>query len=1214
MKTLAMVQLVLLLMLGAIKCGDDGRSFRPGIDSLSCPAGDVALGTAAIFEWSASDPDGRVVGCYYGLDDDPLGNWTTAAACTLSNISVGTHVFFIVAVDNNDKRSLPVSCSFSVRELGHDCSVSPTNLDFGTVEIGSSADLSFTVTNNGSTTFSGTAEEACDNYSIVSGGGSYSLGAGESHTVTVRFAPTSCGGHACTVETGVGACSDVDCAGEGGGADCELSITSLDFGTVDVGSSEDLTFTLTNTGCTPLAGTISESCDNYSIVSGGGTYSLDAGEVLTVTVRYSPGSSGTHTCAIETGLTGTPCSAVQCTGEGAELTTACVVSPTTLEFGVVEVGSGADLTFTITNSGTATLSGDLTKSTAGDCGDFTIISGGGPYSLGAGESLTASVRFNPSSCGIKSCTIITGVGACSNVTCTGEGEDSRCDISPESLDFGQVGVGAIADRSFTITNTGCGTLTGTVSESCGEYSIISGSGSYSLEAGQSKAVTVRFEPSSCGTRTCRIETGSEACPDVLCTGEGSDTSCTVSPAGLDFGGVEIGSTKDVSFTVRNTGCTILTGAISESCDDYSIISGGGSYTLIQGQSRTVTVRFTPAVCGTSVCAIETGFEGCADVSCTGVGERFDCDVNPTNFGFGPLEVGSYADATFTISNNGCRTISGVVTESCLDFSIVSGGSYSIDPGESHTVTVRFMPSSAGSRTCTMDIGGGSCPHFVCSGTGQVTDCIVSPASLDFGSVALGSSRDTTFTIINDGSSTLSGEIGETCADYSIISGGGWYSLSPGGSRVVTLRFSPTACGTRGCTIETGDGACSDVSCTGVGDLVACDVSPASFNFGTVALGSSVDTTFTITNNGCSTLSGTISEACADYSIISGGGSYSLSPGGSRVVTLRFSPTACGARGCTIETGADACSDVSCIGMGDLVACDVSPTFFDFGTVTLGSSVDTTFTITNLGCNPVSGTISETCADYSIISGGGEYSLGAGESRVVTLRFSPAVCGTRNCTIETGAGACSDVSCTGLSDLVACVVSPAVFNFGTMTLGSSVDTTFTMTNLGCNPVSGTISETCADYSIISGGGAYSLNPGQSRVVTLRFSPTVCGTRSCTIDTGGNVCSDVSCTGVGEDYGCSVEPSSIDFGSITVGDYADTTFTITNTGACGTVTGTIAEACADFEILLGGGAFTLAPGELKTVTLRFIPATAGAKSCTITLGSDHCSDVQCDGLGI
>ena len=65
-------------------------------------------------------------------------------------------------------------------------------------------------------------------------------------------------------------------------------------------------------------------------------------------------------------------------------------------------------------------------------------------------------------------------------------------VTPENLHFGAISVGDTVDKTFTVKNTGVGTLFGeaTASE---PFSIVSG-GTYSLAAGKSQTVTVRYSP------------------------------------------------------------------------------------------------------------------------------------------------------------------------------------------------------------------------------------------------------------------------------------------------------------------------------------------------------------------------------------------------------------------------------------------------------------------------------------------------------------------------------------------------------------------------------------------------------------------------------------------------------------------------------------------------------------------------------------------------
>jgi plastocyanin len=92
-------------------------------------------------------------------------------------------------------------------------------------------------------------------------------------------------------------------------------------------------------------------------------------------------------------------------------------------------------------------------------------------------------------------------------------------VSPTSLSFGTVALGQHADLGFTITNVGNGTLSGTVTSPCADYTFV-GSASYSLVGPGSQTITVRFMPSASGASPCTLETGNPNCPGVTCSGSG----------------------------------------------------------------------------------------------------------------------------------------------------------------------------------------------------------------------------------------------------------------------------------------------------------------------------------------------------------------------------------------------------------------------------------------------------------------------------------------------------------------------------------------------------------------------------------------------------------------------------------------------------------------------------------------------------------------------
>jgi hypothetical protein len=226
---------------------------------------------------------------------------------------------------------------------------------------------------------------------------------------------------------------------------------------------------------------------------------------------------------------------------------------------------------------------------------------------------------------------------------------------------------------------------------------------------------------------------------------------------------------------------------------------------------------------------------------------------------------------------------------------------------SSCLTLLFIVALPLIYTCNND---NVCPPS----TSNDTDCEMVPANLDFGNVVVGTHLDKSFAIVNNSGDTLTGNVGESCDDYYIISGEGPFSLLSHDIWPVTVRFEPISNGLKECTINTGTALCSDVSCAGTAELLPdCHLTPTSLDFGYISSGDYNDMAFTIKNNGGGTVAGSVSESCSHYSIATGDGPYNLGAGDSVIVTVRFEPTSSGTKTCIIETGAAICSDVQCEG-------------------------------------------------------------------------------------------------------------------------------------------------------------------------------------------------------------------------------------------------------------------------------------------------------------
>ena len=188
--------------------------------------------------------------------------------------------------------------------LGPHAELSATSLDFGTVAVSATVTRSVVVGNSGGGDLHGNASVACSNFSIQTGGGAFTVPPGGQHAVTVAYAPGDTGSTTCRLDLGADI-PPVSLSGAGGlqsaGARCTLSDTTLDFGTGAVGGSQQLGFTITNSGTAPLILDVIPTCGDFNVVQGGGRSILAPGDMLQVSVQFLPSAGGTTSCSIAVG-------------------------------------------------------------------------------------------------------------------------------------------------------------------------------------------------------------------------------------------------------------------------------------------------------------------------------------------------------------------------------------------------------------------------------------------------------------------------------------------------------------------------------------------------------------------------------------------------------------------------------------------------------------------------------------------------------------------------------------------------------------------------------------------------------------------------------------------------------------------------------------------------------------------------------------------------
>jgi hypothetical protein len=144
-----------------------------------------------------------------------------------------------------------------------------------------------------------------------------------------------------------------------------------------------------------------------------------------------------------------------------------------------------------------------------------------------------------------------------------------------------------------------------------------------------------------------------------------------------------------------------------------------------------------------------------------------------------------------------------------DFHLASPSAREVDAGITISSFSTDADGVARPQGAAWDIGAYEYP----SGGAQVPLLSVSPLSLNFGTITVGTTADQTFTVKNGGAGTLSGTA-TVSAPFSIVSGGS-YSLGAGQTQVITVRFSPNSGGTNSQTVTFTGGGGGSATVTGV---------------------------------------------------------------------------------------------------------------------------------------------------------------------------------------------------------------------------------------------------------------------------------------------------------------------------------------------------------------------------------------------------------------
>ena len=203
------------------------------------------------------------------------------------------------------------------------------------------------------------------------------------------------------------------------------------------------------------------------------------------------------------------------------------------------------------------------------------------------------------------------------------------------------------------------------------------------------------------------------------------------------------------------------------------------------------------------------------------------------------------------------------------------------------------------------------------------------------------------------------------------------------------------------------------------------------------------------------------------------------------------------------------------------------------------------------------------------------------------------------------------------------------NYGTQALSSNTDLTLDIENVGSADLDITSFGITGDYTIISPATPLTITSGNSQTVTVRFTPTVNGTRNGVLTINNNDSNEGTCLvnliGVGFTPAPEIDVERNTFASITSGNapnggnntiFASTvignstapkTYYIRNEGTANlTISNITSSNITEFPVITNPAPITLLPNEFVAFEITFSPTGVGTRNSTISITNNDSNE--------
>ncbi len=847
-----------------------------------------------------------------------------------------------------------------------------------------------------------------------------------------------------------------------------LTVSSHDFGAVDLGQTATQMFTLTNTGGQVTGAPVAMVSNASWSITSPPCAMLQPHANCSIVVEFAP--MGVGSSVAELSIEATPGGRVSTSLSGFGLVgtsdAQLAVSSQVLQFGTATVETvTASQTITVSNVG-GLATGPLATTIGGaEPSQFTVVS-----DLCMGTTLqpaatcAVTVEFAPTVAASDTATVTwsasPGGFASTALTGTGGALDAL-GISPGSHDYGSIPANLTsAPQPFVVTNLG-GEASGPLSPSLGgtnpsQFAITSSTCTgATLDPGASCTIEVTFAPTLLADDVAELDLIASPGGTVSAQLHGAGVSSELAfslPAFATFAATAVGQVSAAqTLTVTNISPTTtgvahftLTGADPSQFQILSDTCTGN--TLAANAQCAITLSFAPTngVPSTKNAALILSANPGGTVSTQLTGDVLAVPVlsiSPSLLDFGLFVTNEEsASQPFVVTNVGIAT-TGPLAQSLggangSQFNITSStcDGTTLAPNASCTIELRFAPTIEGLDQGSLDVTaspGGTASATLTGGTFGGPGFISMTSFVVFADTIVGQvSASQTITISN--ASTIADVptvklAGTDPTQFEIVSDTcTGHSFAPNAQCTITLAFTPTS------DTPSGKNAVVDVRGTIVGGgstalngtalaVPAQLASSPAIDFGDVAAGDAVSASFTVTNQGeltTGTLTTTSSSGAEFATLLDSCNGATLDAGASCSIMVEFAPVTVGphAESVTVSGAGTVTEPVSgnAIADGAFVAITGSEVF---DVTAVGqASASKVITVSNIGVATTGVLASELtdASDFTIAADTCTGStLAVGSECTITASFTPASAGAKSADLDLAASP-GGVASVGLS--------------------------------------------------------------------------------------------------------------------------------------------------------------------------------------------------------